>query len=84
MVTVVAVTGRRLGRPERWPYPNASVSPRAYLAAIERAGGQPVVVDPHRDLTPLLDRVDAIVLTGGADIDPACYGQEPHADQHGE
>ena len=59
------------------------MSPRAYLAAVERAGGEPVVVDPHHDLTALLDRIDAVVLTGGADVDPACYGEEPHASVYG-
>jgi putative glutamine amidotransferase len=83
VVALVAVTGRRLGRPDRWPYPNASVSPRAYLAAVERAGAEPVVVDPHHDLTGLLPRIDAVVLTGGADVDPSCYGEEPHATVYG-
>ena len=46
-------------------------------------GGQPVVVDPAGDLVPLLDRVDAVVLSGGPDIDPACYGEEHHAEVYG-
>jgi putative glutamine amidotransferase len=80
---LVAVTGRRLGDTKKWPYAGASAIPRAYLDAVVRAGGQPVVVDPTGDLVPLLDRVDALVLSGGPDIDPACYGEEQHADVYG-
>ncbi len=61
---------------EKWPYAGASALPHAYLDAVVRAGAQPVVVDPSGDLVPLLDRIDAVVLTGGPDVDPACYGEE--------
>ena len=52
----------------------------AYVKAVKRSGGIPVilpVVDPT-DVDGLLDAVDAIVITGGRDLDPASYGQEPH------
>lgn len=53
--------------------------PSAYTASVERAGGWPVVVPPT-DLDPadVLDAVDGLVLVGGADINPAVYGHEPH------
>ena len=53
-----------------------------YMKAIEAAGGMPVVIPPL-DMTliePLLDRVDGICLSGGPDLDPDTYGQEP--DRH--
>ena len=52
----------------------------AYVKAVYRAGGTPVilpVVDPT-DVDDLLDAVDAVVITGGRDVDPASYGQTPH------
>jgi putative glutamine amidotransferase len=51
---------------------------QAYVDALEEAGAQPVVVFPGPDPEQLLERLDGVVLTGGADVDPALYGQEPH------
>jgi putative glutamine amidotransferase len=52
----------------------------AYLEAIAEAGGIPVVLAPMppRDLGRLLDRLDAICLAGGPDLEPATYGAGPH------
>ena len=49
-----------------------------YVKAVRKAGGVPVLVpliEPD-DAAGLLDRVDAILLTGGADVDPSTYGAE--------
>ena len=80
---LVACTGRRLGRTEKWPYTGAPTLPRGYFDAVFRAGGQPVLVTDAADPASLLRRFDALVLTGGADIDPACYGQERHESVYG-
>ena len=50
-----------------------------YIESVRRAGGEPVVLDPASDPAQSLDRVDALLLTGGLDVDPARYGQAPHA-----
>ena len=53
-----------------------------YVRAIRAAGGLPVVLahgDPA-DAPTLLERVDALILPGGGDIDPANYGEAADAE----
>lgn len=50
----------------------------AYTNAIYNAGGQPVVMPVTEDPpTHLLAKMDGVLLTGGADIDPHLYGEQP-------
>jgi putative glutamine amidotransferase len=52
----------------------------AYMRAVELAGGLPVALPPleSENVDPLLDQLSGLLLTGGPDLDPACYGAEPH------
>ncbi len=53
---------------------------RAYVRAVERAGGIPILIPPLADeesLAQVCARLDGLLLSGGADIAPACYGEEP-------
>ncbi len=51
--------------------------PANYLDVVERAGGIPVIIAPTEDnIASQLDRLDGVVLTGGADVDPGEYGGE--------
>jgi putative glutamine amidotransferase len=47
-----------------------------YAAAIARQGGEPVILDPSAspdEVDQALAALDGLVLTGGADVDPARY-----------
>jgi putative glutamine amidotransferase len=44
------------------------------------AGGVPLILSRvEGTIDDMLDVVDGVVIGGGRDIDPGCYGQEPHA-----
>lgn len=50
-----------------------------YLDMVQGAGGTVVCIppDPNPDIE-LLDRFDALIIAGGADVDARLYGAEPH------
>ncbi len=52
-----------------------------YIQAVEKAGGIPVpiVTADEKLFTRLLDMVKALVLSGGGDLDPCFFGEEPCA-----
>jgi putative glutamine amidotransferase len=56
---------------------NAAILPSAYLSAVERAGGIPMIIPPAGDMTTLLDAIDGLIISGGPDVSPARYNQEP-------
>ncbi|HEY3885019.1 MAG TPA: gamma-glutamyl-gamma-aminobutyrate hydrolase family protein, partial [Vicinamibacterales bacterium] len=49
-----------------------------YVESIHRAGGAPLVLLNSDDPAEALRRVDGVLLTGGADVDPELYGQSTH------
>jgi putative glutamine amidotransferase len=61
-----------------WQLDSALV-PHDYVLAVERAGGRALLVPPSTDgVDETLDVLDGLLFSGGADIDPGRYGQDPH------
>ena len=50
-----------------------------YRQSVLHAGGEVVVLEPGGDPASAFEKVDGLLLTGGGDVDPALYGETPHA-----
>lgn len=74
------------GRVRHWRESGVAV-PAPYVEALHRAGAQEAILMPvpvsDADAAELLARFDGLVLLGGGDLDPACYGQAPGAELYG-
>jgi putative glutamine amidotransferase len=61
--------------------------PVSYARAVQAAGGMALMLPPDgrsaESPDELLDRLDGLVIGGGADIDPASHGADPHPETRG-
>ncbi|MDH2442574.1 gamma-glutamyl-gamma-aminobutyrate hydrolase family protein [Amnibacterium sp. CER49] len=63
-----------------WRDVRADLLPSDYAIAVERAGGVPLllpVLASAEAAAAAVARVDGLVLAGGADLNPALYGEQP-------
>jgi putative glutamine amidotransferase len=66
-----------------WELESALV-PAAYVRAVQRAGGRPFLIPPAEEaVDETLDALDGLLFSGGSDLDPETYGQEPHPETRG-
>lgn len=61
---------------------HASFLQGVYLDGVTLAGGIAMLLPPQpvdaEIAAAVLDRLDGLIITGGADVDPAAYGHDPH------
>jgi putative glutamine amidotransferase len=60
-----------------WHDLDAALVPYAYVEAVTAAGGRAVLLPPDDLDTDVLRVLDALVLSGGADLGPEMYGADP-------
>lgn len=59
---------------------SADLLPTVYAQSIEAAGGVPVLLPPvaPSSAASVVARLDGMVISGGADVSPSLYGEQPH------
>ncbi len=62
---------------------DAALVPASYVHAVVRAGGAPLLVPPGAGVEETLDAVDALIFSGGSDLDPELYGAAAHTETNG-
>ncbi len=62
----------------RWVDRTAALLAMNYVSQVTAAGAVPVLLPPVPGIADAAAGLDALVLSGGADIDPAAYGAPPH------
>ena len=71
-------TYREKARWGSWDVP-AILLPATYADAVASVGGEPVLLPTGATTSAVIDRLDGVILSGGADVEPARYGADPHA-----
>jgi putative glutamine amidotransferase len=63
-----------------WKGVRADLLPSAYAESVTAAGGVPVLIPPLPSATSactVIARLDGLIISGGADVNPARYGEVP-------
>jgi putative glutamine amidotransferase len=77
MRPLIGITTYR--EPARWGAwdQSAVLIPSNYVDSVQRAGGAVVLLPPDASAAEAVEGLDAVVLSGGADLDPTLYGSYP-------
>ena len=58
---------------------HADLLPAVYTRSVEAAGAVVVLLPPQSDgAADVMSRLDGLIITGGPDVDPERYGEQPH------
>jgi len=74
MKPIIGITSKSITEKE-WHY-----LPDEYIRAIEATGGIPILItmlESKEDIQQVATKIDGLLLSGGWDIDPKWYGEEP-------
>src|SRR4030066_1665041 len=75
---LIGLTPTRMPNPSGRPAIGIGIP---YVKSVTNAGGLPILIPlelSNDDVEVLLPRLDGILFTGGYDIDPRQYGNQPH------
>ena len=78
----IGLTARRRGVNQPNPLVESVALQATYSDAVDRAGGLPVLLAPaeidEKRAASIVASLDALILTGGTDVNPDLYGEERH------
>lgn len=81
MKPIIGVSGTQLLNPGReFEGTLVAYTPQYYIDTVQGAGATPIMlpVGTAEDAKNMVSLIDALILTGGHDVNPALYGEEPH------
>lgn len=81
MKPVIGISGTQLLSPtSEFEGTLVAYTPQYYIDTIQGEGATPVMlpVGSREDAKALVAIIDALILSGGHDVDPVLYGEEPH------
>lgn len=64
-----------------WAADEIDADAQLYADAVKKAGGEPVFLKQftnEEEAKKAIEEVDAVIITGGDDLNPALYNEEPH------
>lgn len=81
MKPIIGISGTQLLSPtSEFEGTLVAYTPQYYIDVVQDVGATPVMlpVGTTEDAKNLVAVIDALILTGGHDVDPELYGEEPH------
>ncbi|RAV71826.1 gamma-glutamyl-gamma-aminobutyrate hydrolase family protein [Aerococcus mictus] len=77
---VIGITGNDTLNDREWDEFSRDYTPHGYVDGVSRSGNLPIIIPIHSDLRRAEDyiqRIDGLIFTGGQDVHPLMYGEDP-------